>query len=192
MSLHQKNFLLTVPTGNNNPFARGDYFRRLNLICAKCGLTLCGSYITACSEYLGLPLSSFLTRRSDKIEHFTYFLCPTLFGPQDSYYEHDGDLYCHFHYSTRFATKCAGCSSAILKQFVEINRNMRDKCWHPECYMINKVRSHMLSCTLAMFIYWHSSGMSKSSRRGQAGPSLMVRSLSSRRSRKKNERYQLL
>jgi hypothetical protein len=49
-------------------------------------------------------------------------------------------VYCHYHYSTRFATKCAGCSSAILKQFVEINRNNRDECWHPECYMINKVR----------------------------------------------------
>ena len=66
-------------------------------------------------------------------------MCPTLFGPQDSYYEHEGDVYCHFHYSTRYATKCAGCNSAILKQFVEINRNMRDECWHPECYMINKV-----------------------------------------------------
>lgn len=73
------------------------------------------------------------------VEHFTCSVCPTLFGPQDSYYEHEGDIYCHFHYSTRFATKCAGCSSAILKQFVEINRNMRDECWHPECYMINKV-----------------------------------------------------
>lgn len=49
-------------------------------------------------------------------------------------------MYCHFHYSTRYATKCASCSSAILKQFVEINRNSRDECWHPECYMINKVR----------------------------------------------------
>lgn len=73
------------------------------------------------------------------VEHFTCSICPTLFGPQDSYYEHDGDVYCHYHYSTRFATKCAGCNSAILKQFVEINRNMRDECWHPECYMINKV-----------------------------------------------------
>jgi hypothetical protein len=84
-----------------------------------------------------------LTEGTDKkfhVEHFTCSLCSTLFGPQDSYYEHDGDVYCHFHYSTRFATKCAGCSSAILKQFVEINRNMRDECWHPECYMINKVR----------------------------------------------------
>ena len=73
------------------------------------------------------------------VEHFTCSICPTLFGPQDSYYEHEGDVYCHFHYSTRYATKCAGCNSAILKQFVEINRNSRDECWHPECYMINKV-----------------------------------------------------
>jgi LIM domain len=87
------------------------------------------------------PTSS-TDRSSDKkyhVEHFTCSICPTLFGPQDSYYEHDSDVYCHYHYSTRFATKCAGCNTAILKQFVEINRNMRDECWHPECYMINKV-----------------------------------------------------
>lgn len=47
-------------------------------------------------------------------------------------------LVCHFHYSTRFATKCVGCGVAILKQFVEINRNQQDECWHPECYMIQK------------------------------------------------------
>ncbi|KAJ7583291.1 LIM domain-containing protein [Mycena floridula] len=111
--------------GKQQPLCEKDYFRRLNLICAKCGLALRGSYITACNKKF-------------HVEHFTCSLCSTLFGPQDSYYEHHGDVYCHFHYSTRFATKCAGCSSAILKQFVEINRNMRDECWHPECYMINK------------------------------------------------------
>ena len=62
-----------------------------------------------------------------------------MFGPQDSYYEHDGQVYCHYHYSTRFAVKCAGCQTAILKQFVEINRNSIDEHWHPECYMIHKV-----------------------------------------------------
>ncbi|KAH9479568.1 Rho-type GTPase-activating protein 1 [Psilocybe cubensis] len=111
--------------GRQSPLCERDYFRRLNLICAKCGMALRGSYITACNKKY-------------HVEHFTCSLCSTLFGPQDSYYEHDGDVYCHFHYSTRFATKCAGCNSAILKQFVEINRNMRDECWHPECYMINK------------------------------------------------------
>ncbi|KAJ7224368.1 LIM domain-containing protein [Mycena pura] len=120
-----KFFPIEGPDGKQHPLCERDYFRRLNLICAKCGMALRGSYITACNKKF-------------HVEHFTCSLCPTLFGPQDSYYEHDGDVYCHFHYSTRFATKCAGCSSAILKQFVEINRNMRDECWHPECYMINK------------------------------------------------------
>lgn len=89
-------------------------------------------------------LPNLFTDKKFHVEHFTCSLCATLFGPQDSYYEHDGDVYCHFHYSTRFATKCTGCSSAILKQFVEINRNMRDECWHPECYMIHKVRLYLL------------------------------------------------
>ncbi|KAG5652622.1 hypothetical protein H0H81_004351 [Sphagnurus paluster] len=120
-----KFFPIDGPDGRQHPLCERDYFRRLNLICAKCNMALRGSYITACNKKF-------------HVEHFTCSLCPTLFGPQDSYYEHEGDVYCHFHYSTRFATKCAGCSSAILKQFVEINRNMRDECWHPECYMINK------------------------------------------------------
>ncbi|KAF9005924.1 hypothetical protein BDQ17DRAFT_1352402 [Cyathus striatus] len=120
-----KFFPIEGTDGKQQPLCERDYFRRLNLICAKCGMALRGSYITACNKKY-------------HVEHFTCSLCPTLFGPQDSYYEHDGDVFCHFHYSTRFATKCAGCGSAILKQFVEINRNMRDECWHPECYMINK------------------------------------------------------
>ncbi|KAJ2915449.1 hypothetical protein MD484_g4942, partial [Candolleomyces efflorescens] len=120
-----KFFPIDGPDGKQQPLCERDYFSRLNLICAKCNMALRASYITACNKKF-------------HVEHFTCSLCPTLFGPQDSYYEHDGDVYCHFHYSTRFATKCAGCNSAILKQFVEINRNSRDECWHPECYMINK------------------------------------------------------
>ncbi|TFY80882.1 hypothetical protein EWM64_g3132 [Hericium alpestre] len=120
-----KFFPIDGPDGKQQPLCERDYFRRLNLICAKCSQALRGSYITACNKKF-------------HVEHFTCTICPTLFGPQDSYYEHEGDVYCHFHYSTRFATKCAGCNTAILKQFVEINRNSRDECWHPECYMINK------------------------------------------------------
>lgn len=81
-----------------------------------------------------------LTDMKFHVEHFTCSVCPTVFGPQDSYYEHAGQVYCHFHYSTRFAVKCTGCKTAILKQFVEINRNNVDEHWHPECYMIHKVR----------------------------------------------------
>ena len=46
-------------------------------------------------------------------------------------YENDNDVYCRFHYSTRFATKCAGRNSAILKQFAETNGNNRDECGTP-------------------------------------------------------------
>ncbi|KAG9300575.1 hypothetical protein G9A89_000756 [Geosiphon pyriformis] len=120
-----KFFQIDGPDGKQHPLCERDYFRRLNLICAKCGEALRGSYITA-------------LEKKYHIEHFTCSVCPTVFGPHDSYYEHDGQVYCHFHYSTRFAVKCTGCQTAILKQFVEINRNSIDEHWHPECYMIHK------------------------------------------------------
>ncbi|KAN0134788.1 hypothetical protein V8E53_007573 [Lactarius tabidus] len=122
-----KFFPIDDPNGNEkqHPLCERDYFRRLDLICTNCCEALRGSYITACEKKF-------------HVEHFVCTLCPTLFGPHDSYYEHNKDPYCHYHYSTRFATKCVGCKTAILKQFVEINRNQRDECWHPECYMIDK------------------------------------------------------
>ncbi|KAI5817133.1 hypothetical protein BZA77DRAFT_245702 [Pyronema omphalodes] len=107
------------------PLCEKDYFRRLDLLCHDCGEALRGSYITALD-------------RKYHIEHFTCCVCPAVFGPQDSYYEHDGKVYCHYHYSTQFAAKCNGCQTAILKQFVEIFRNGQNQHWHPECYMIHK------------------------------------------------------
>jgi LIM domain len=109
-----------------------DYFKRLDLICYQCGGALRGSYITA-------------LERKYHIEHFTCSVCPTVFGAQDSYYEHEGHVYCHYHYSTKFAQRCQGCQNSILKQFVEIFRNGQNQHWHPECYMIHKywnVRLH--------------------------------------------------
>lgn len=107
------------------PLCEIDYFRRLDLLCHECGGALRGSYITALD-------------RKYHIEHFTCSVCPTVFGAQDSYYEHEGKVYCHFHYSTQFAQRCHGCHTAILKQFVEIFRNGQNQHWHPECYMIHK------------------------------------------------------
>ncbi|KAL8936291.1 MAG: hypothetical protein Q9216_005008 [Gyalolechia sp. 2 TL-2023] len=107
------------------PLCETDYFRRLDLLCHQCGGALRGSYITALD-------------RKYHIEHFTCSICPTVFGAQDSYYEHEGKVYCHYHYSTQFAQRCTGCQTAILKQFVEIFRNGQNQHWHPECYMIHK------------------------------------------------------
>lgn len=107
------------------PLCETDYFRRLDLICYKCNTALRGSYITA-------------LEKKYHINHFTCSVCPTVFGAQDSYYEHNGQVYCHYHYSTQFAQRCNGCYTAILKQFVEIFRNGQNQHWHPECYMIHK------------------------------------------------------
>ncbi|KAF4977423.1 hypothetical protein FZEAL_6052 [Fusarium zealandicum] len=107
------------------PLCETDYFRRLGLLCYQCGGALRGSYITA-------------LERKYHVDHFTCSLCTTIFGAQDSYYEHDGNVYCHYHYSTQFAQRCNGCQTAILKQFVEIFRNGQNQHWHPECYMIHK------------------------------------------------------
>lgn len=111
--------------GPEYPLCETDYFRRLNMLCHHCGGALRGSYITALD-------------RKYHIEHFTCSVCPTVFGAQDSYYEHDDKVYCHYHYSTQFAQRCTGCQTAILKQFVEIFRNGENQHWHPECYMIHK------------------------------------------------------
>lgn len=116
------------------PLCETDYFRRLDLICHKCNGALRGSYITALD-------------RKYHIDHFTCSVCPTVFGAQDSYYEHDGQVYCHYHYSTQFAQQCNGCQTAILKQFVEIFRNGQNQHWHPECYMIHKFWNVRLAST---------------------------------------------
>lgn len=114
------------------PLCETDYFRRLDLLCYACGGALRGSYITALD-------------RKYHIEHFTCSVCPTVFGAQDSYYEHEDKVYCHYHYSTQFAQRCNGCRTAILKQFVEIFRNGENQHWHPECYMIHKFWNVRLS-----------------------------------------------
>ena len=114
------------------PLCETDYFRRLGLLCYQCGGALRGSYITALD-------------RKYHVDHFTCSVCPTVFGAQDSYYEHDGKVYCHYHYSTQFAQRCSGCQAAILKQFVEIFRNGQNQHWHPECYMIHKFWNVRLS-----------------------------------------------
>ncbi|KAG8694008.1 hypothetical protein FRC09_010122, partial [Ceratobasidium sp. 395] len=116
-----KFFPVDGPDGMQRVLCEQDYHARLNLVCAKCEGTLRGSYVTA----------------GDKkyhSEHFTCSVCPTLFGPHDSYYEHGDDVFCYWHYSTRFAAKCAGCNLAILKESIYSEGQM----FHPKCYLVFK------------------------------------------------------
>ncbi|KAK9370412.1 hypothetical protein V1509DRAFT_347959 [Lipomyces kononenkoae] len=114
------------------PLCEHDFFRRKSLLCHVCGGALRGDYVMAVGKKYHL-------------EHFTCSICPRVFQADDNYYERDGAVYCHFHFSTLFADRCEGCHSAILKQFVENLRNGRHERWHPECYMIHKFWNVRLS-----------------------------------------------
>ncbi|KAI8065595.1 hypothetical protein BC940DRAFT_303793 [Gongronella butleri] len=120
-----KFFPFDTGEGQTLPLCERDYFRRLDLLCGTCGDPLKDSYIIALDKKY-------------HTDHFMCSVCATTFGPSDSYYEHEGHVYCHYHYSTKFAVMCAGCNMAILKQYVEIDRNNSVEHWHPECYMIHK------------------------------------------------------
>lgn len=102
-----------------------DYFKKLDLICFNCDKALRGPYITALGNKYHL-------------EHFRCDVCSKIFESDESYYEHDNNIYCHYHYSQKFAAHCDGCQSSIVKQFVELFRGGRNQQWHPECYMVHK------------------------------------------------------
>lgn len=107
------------------PLCEYDYFKKLDLICFECDNALRGPYINALGNKYHL-------------EHFKCSTCGVVFDSDESYYEHDNKIFCHMHYSKLFATKCEGCQSSIVKQFVELYKGGRSQQWHPECYMVFK------------------------------------------------------
>lgn len=107
------------------PLCEYDYFKKLDLICFNCNTALRGPYITALGNKYHL-------------EHFKCSACGKVFESDESYYEQGNDIYCHFHYSKLFATKCEGCHLSIVKQFVELYKGGKNQQWHPECYMVYK------------------------------------------------------
>ncbi|EDK41839.1 conserved hypothetical protein [Lodderomyces elongisporus NRRL YB-4239] len=107
------------------PLCEYDYFKRLDLICFNCDSALRGPYITALGNKYHL-------------EHFKCSVCQHVFDTDESYYEHENNILCHYHYSKLYASHCEGCQSSIIKQFVELFRGGRTQHWHPECFMVHK------------------------------------------------------
>lgn len=107
------------------PLCEYDYFKKLDLICFNCNSALRGPYITALGNKY-------------HVEHFKCSECGKVFDSEESYYEHENSIYCHYHYSKLFANKCEGCQSSIVKQFVELFKGGKNQQWHPECYMVYK------------------------------------------------------
>ncbi|ORY30696.1 RhoGAP-domain-containing protein, partial [Rhizoclosmatium globosum] len=116
------------PTRANPPklYCEKHYFALHGLLCDKCGLALRGPHINAIGKKFHL-------------EHFGCNVCTKVFRQHDSYYEREGKVYCQFHYSVLFASKCGGCQTAVLKKFVEMKKEGVVYQWHPQCYMIYKL-----------------------------------------------------
>ncbi|KAI9349586.1 hypothetical protein BDR26DRAFT_930532 [Obelidium mucronatum] len=111
---------------NPTLYCEKHYFALHGLLCDKCGFALRGPHINALGKKFHL-------------DHFGCHVCPKVFRQHDSYYEREGKVYCQFHYSVLFATKCGGCQTAVLKKFVEMKKEGVLYQWHPQCYMIYKL-----------------------------------------------------
>lgn len=127
-----------------------DYFRRLNLLCDRCGKALRGSYITALD-------------RKFHVDHFGCDEngCNYIFGESDSYYEHDKKVYCQDHYAAKYADRCKACELPILGPYVGgkgyfMAGNSGDSknpgvsmgefsLWHPECYDVENVETQYMN-----------------------------------------------
>ncbi|KAJ1922462.1 Rho-type GTPase activating protein Rga1, partial [Tieghemiomyces parasiticus] len=120
-----KFFPITSPNGETFALCEKDYYRQLDLLCYRCDQPLQHSYISADDKKYHL-------------DHFTCSMCPTVFGPEDVYYEEDGNVFCGKHYAQIASIKCVGCQLGILRQYIEITTDTVAEPWHPECYMIYK------------------------------------------------------
>ncbi|CAI5755806.1 unnamed protein product [Candida verbasci] len=101
------------------------FFYRMKLICAECNNALRGPFISALGKKYHL-------------EHFKCSKCHKVFNSNESYYEHNNFIYCHYDYIKLHASHCEGCHFSIVKQFVELYKGGRNQNWHPECYMVHK------------------------------------------------------
>ena len=86
------------------------------------------------------------------LDHFTCSVCPVVFRQHDQYFERDGNVYCQTHYSILFANNCGGCETAVLRNFVEMNKEGVIEQWHPECYMVYKVNAKEACCFPKLFL----------------------------------------
>ncbi|KAJ2079670.1 Rho-type GTPase activating protein Rga1 [Coemansia sp. RSA 988] len=123
-NVEEKYCLLDDPDGRHL-LCEKDFFERTNMVCAKCKEPLDSTYVHAMG-------------RKYHPDHFTCTACPTVFGPDGTYYEHEGDAFCLYHYTYLVAKKCAGCQQPIMKLFLQMSHRGAEEHWHPECYMIYK------------------------------------------------------
>ncbi|KAH3680970.1 hypothetical protein WICPIJ_008055 [Wickerhamomyces pijperi] len=122
----KKYFPFEVTSGEQIPLCEEHFYKRRGLLCCVCDKILNSTHYT-------------IFGRKYDVEHFCCSICKKRFDTEEEFFNHDGSLYCHYHFSKFFVDRCEGCEFAILKQYVEIFRGGKNQKWHVECYMINKL-----------------------------------------------------
>lgn len=120
-----KYFPFETETGKKIPLCEEHFYKRRGLVCCVCDDFLKGTHYTV------------FGRKYDA-EHFCCKICSKKFDTDEDFFNHENNIYCHYHFSKFFIDRCEGCEFAILKQYVEIFRGGRNQKWHVECYMIHK------------------------------------------------------
>jgi len=99
------------------PYCEDDYHTLFSPRCAHCN----GAILDQCISALD---------RTWHPEHFVCFDCNEPFG-EDGFHEKDDQAYCKNCYFGMFAPKCAGCSMAIIENYI----SSLDAQWHPNCFV---------------------------------------------------------
>jgi hypothetical protein len=99
-------------------FCEQDYFKRLGLLCCRCGMAIRDEFLSAFGQKY-------------HPHHFTCSICPQALA-NEKYYLHAQQVFCFRHYTTASATYCQGCDLPILSATTQ-------ELWHQECF---QVQSH--------------------------------------------------
>ncbi|EEH16425.2 hypothetical protein PABG_06512 [Paracoccidioides brasiliensis Pb03] len=106
------------------PLCETDVFRRLDMLCSKCGGALRDLYISAIG-------------RKYHMNHFTCHSCQKIIGSGDNYYVHRGQAYCKDDYSAKYADPCDSCGMPVMDQYIK-DYSPKKRVWHDRCYKTHK------------------------------------------------------
>ncbi|KAF5007829.1 hypothetical protein FDECE_5855 [Fusarium decemcellulare] len=122
--------------GRQQLLCETDYFKRLDLLCFACGKAVGETYVS-------------VGDRRYHQDHFKCDECDNLLGDQDSYYEHEGRLYCCLDYCRNYAKRCDFCKFPILAQnATSYRQDPISKAAHPTCAFMREAWNITLPLTL--------------------------------------------
>ncbi|XP_059617876.1 transforming growth factor beta-1-induced transcript 1 protein isoform X1 [Phlebotomus argentipes] len=143
-SWHPEHFVCKVC---DRPISEGSFNQKDGEpVCSGCYISKYTDVCYACKQHI---LSQKVIKAMDKTWHEEHFVCggpckKALVGA--SFYERDGQPYCKDCFEAQFASRCAGCSNAILEKAVIA----LDVKWHKDCFKCQKCKEPISGNTFAV------------------------------------------